>query len=63
MKFKISFARTVKELQKIEVVIEASNKEEANDKLQSGEFERFLVVKRELLEMNNLGEPEIEGLK
>lgn len=61
MKFKVTFNRVVEELQKVEGVIEADNQEAALEAFHSEDFQRLLVVRRDLQNMNT-GKPEFEQI-
>jgi len=51
----------VTELQKVESIVTADSEEEALAKLSTNEFDRFLIVKKELQDIN-LGRPEFEEI-
>lgn len=58
MKYKVSFARIVSELQLVEGIIEASSEEEAQELYEAEKFNRFLILKREVREVTQAGQPE-----
>lgn len=62
MKFKAKFARIVNEAQLVEVLIDADSLDEANEKFLNEDFQRFLVVKRELKQVTPVGKPEFEEI-
>lgn len=61
MQFKVKYNRTVTELQLVEGIIEADNQEAAEEMFLDDQFKRFLIVKRQLHEMNN-GKPTFEKI-
>lgn len=62
MKFKGKFARIVNEAQLVECIIEATSIEEANEKFSTGDFKRFLIMKRDAREVTMAGSPEFEQI-
>ena len=63
LKFKVKFARIVNEAQLVEAIIEANSQEEAEEKFSTGDFHRFLVMKRDMREVTPVGEPDIEQIR
>lgn len=62
MKFKAKFARIVNEAQLVEAIVEADSIEDAEAKFSTGDYMRFLVVKRDLREVTPVGTPEFEKI-
>jgi hypothetical protein len=53
----------VNEGQLVEAVIEAASREEAEEKFEQGDFKRFLIVKKDLRELTQVGKPEFEEIR
>lgn len=62
MKFKVTFARIVNVAELVEGIIEADSLDDANRKFEDKEFDRFLVVKRDLREVTPVGNPEFDQI-
>jgi len=62
MKFKTKFARIVNESQLIEAVVSAASIEEAEEKFNNKEFDRFLIMKRDSRDITKIGKPEFERI-
>lgn len=59
MKFKASFNQAVDGVERVEVLIDADTTEEALQKLDAGEFERYLVVDTDFARTQQIGTVEL----
>ena len=62
MKYKVTFARIVNVAELVEGVIEAVDLDDANHRFEAGDFDRFLVVKREQRQVTPVGAPEFDEI-
>ena len=59
MKFKASFNQAVEGVERVEVLLDADTVEEALQKLDAGEFEKYLVVDADFARTQQIGTVEL----